>query len=380
MVAMPEQQSAVEGALSEVAPEEVTTGTAASGVATGAAASGEVVAAGAAAAGAASGVAAGAASGVASGAASGEVAASGVAASEETTAPSPLVSVIPQPPQVLWISPAEPPAQARVVPLPDAALEATKVSVAESEQLESEQHESRQSEGGHAAGEQLESGQLESGQLENGQDEPRKKKHERRTKDNAKGHEKSRAKGKAKSRTKGRRGHTRRLFLIALRDMLIALALLVLLLQFFSPTIVREHSMENTLKENEILYIARRAYWFGEPQHGDIVVFHITLSDDSGDGKTLVKRIIGIPGDRITISGGVVYRNDRPLDEAYVKGGMTLGDLNDLVVPDDSYFVLGDNREVSNDSRNADIGFVEKSQLRGKVMVRIFPLSEFRVF
>ncbi|MDR1183324.1 MAG: signal peptidase I, partial [Coriobacteriales bacterium] len=200
------------------------------------------------------------------------------------------------------------------------------------------------------------------------QDKPQKKKRKRRTKSSTKG------------RAKTRRGRTRRLFLVALRDMLIAVALLVLLLQFFSPTVVREHSMENTLKENEILYIARAAYWFGEPQHGDIVVFHITLPDGSGDGKTLVKRVIGVPGDRITISGGVVYRNDRPLDEAYVKGGMTLGDLNDLEVPEDSYFVLGDNREVSNDSRNADIGFVDKSQFRGKVMFRIFPLSEFRVF
>jgi signal peptidase I len=173
---------------------------------------------------------------------------------------------------------------------------------------------------------------------------------------------------------------TRRAFLIALRDMVIALALLALLLQFFSPTIVREHSMENTLKENEILYVGQKAYWFGDPKRGDIVVFHSTLTDEKGDEKTLVKRIIGLPGDRIAIDGGVVYRNGQTLSEPYVKGGVTRGELDELVVPEDSYFVLGDNRDVSNDSRNAEIGFIDKSQLRGKVLLRIFPLSNFRVF
>jgi signal peptidase I len=215
----------------------------------------------------------------------------------------------------------------------------------------------------------------------NERDGRQEKKSKRRAKSGAKDKpDKGRSggtKGRAKKRSKGR---TQRLFLLALRDMLIAVALLVLLLQFFSPTIVRERSMEDTLQENNILYIARRAYWFGEPQYGDIVVFHVALPNDSGDGKILVKRIIGVPGDHLTISGGVVYRNDRPLNEAYVKGGVTPGDLNDLVVPEDSYFVLGDNREVSNDSRNADIGFVDKNQLRGKVAFRIFPLSEFQVF
>jgi signal peptidase I len=172
----------------------------------------------------------------------------------------------------------------------------------------------------------------------------------------------------------------RRAILIALRDMVIALALLALLLQFFSPTIVREHSMENTLKENEILYVGQKAYWFGDPKRSDIVVFKSTLTDESGEEKVLVKRIIGLPGDRIAIGGGTVYRNGQALSEPYVKGGVTRGDLSELIVPEDSYFVLGDNRDVSNDSRNAEIGFISKEQLRGKVLLRIFPLSDFHVF
>jgi signal peptidase I len=172
----------------------------------------------------------------------------------------------------------------------------------------------------------------------------------------------------------------RRLMFTALRDVLIALALLAILLQFFSPTVVREHSMEDTLKENDVLYIAKQAYLFGEPQHGDIVVFHTVLETSGGSEKALVKRIIGVPGDRISISGGVVFRNGAMLDEPYLKTGHTSGELSEVVVPPDSYFVLGDNREVSNDSRNSAIGFVSKQQLQGKALLRIFPLADFRVF
>jgi signal peptidase I len=186
-----------------------------------------------------------------------------------------------------------------------------------------------------------------------------------------------------RTRTSARRqarAETKTVFLVALRDVFIALALLTILLQFFSPTVVREHSMENTLNENEMLYIAKKAYWFGPPQHGDIVVFHTTLTDQSGTEKNLVKRIIGLPGDRISISGGMVIRNDEVLDEPYLKAEGVSGTMSEVTVPADSYFVLGDNREVSNDSRNAALGFVGKDQLRGKVIFRIFPLSEFRTF
>jgi signal peptidase I len=190
--------------------------------------------------------------------------------------------------------------------------------------------------------------------------------------------------GAPAKRRKRKRRHTKAttktLFLVALRDVCIALVLLTILLQFFTPTVVREHSMEDTLKENEILYIAKKAYWFGSPQHGDIVVFRTQLTDEDGAEKSLVKRVIGLPGDRIFISGGIVFRDGVPLDEPYLKSGQTPGDMSEVMVPANSYFVLGDNREVSNDSRNAAVGFIERTQMQGKVLLRIFPLSDFRVF
>jgi signal peptidase I len=135
--------------------------------------------------------------------------------------------------------------------------------------------------------------------------------------------------------------------------------------------------MENTLKNDDVLYISTKAYWFGEPQYGDIVVFH-NIRPDGSTEKNLVKRIIGLPGDHISISGGVVIRNGTMLNEPYLKSGMTLGSMSELTVPEGSYFVLGDNREVSNDSRN--FGCISEEQLYGKVVFRIFPLDGFRTF
>jgi signal peptidase I len=158
------------------------------------------------------------------------------------------------------------------------------------------------------------------------------------------------------------------------------MALLFVVLQFFAPSVVREHSMENTLEPNEILYVTKKAYWFGPPDYNDIVIFNSSLQEGNGDEKTLVKRIIGIPGDRISIQGGTVFRNGMPLDEPYTKTGTTPGSMSEVQVPADSYFVLGDNREVSRDSRDESVGFVTKEQLQGQVIVRVFPLDRFTVF
>ena len=147
--------------------------------------------------------------------------------------------------------------------------------------------------------------------------------------------------------------------------------------------------MENTLINRDILYISRQAYLFDEPKHGDIVVFQTELVDSgSGQKKTLVKRVVGLPGDRLSIRGGEVFLNGSALAEPYVKSGSTAGLMSEITVPEGCYFVLGDNREVSNDSRYPDVGsqqlvtssgtvsLVAKDQLRGKVILRIFPMDK----
>ncbi len=162
------------------------------------------------------------------------------------------------------------------------------------------------------------------------------------------------------------------------KDILIAIVVAALVLQFIMPTIVREHSMENTLHNDDYVFVSRKAYtWFGEPQRGDIIVFKSNLLLQNGQNKLLVKRIIGIPGDTISISGGIVYLNGEALEENYTKDGYTLGDMSEITVPEYSLFCMGDNRQNSADSRDGRIGCVSMNDVKGKVVFRLLPLSDF---
>ncbi|MDO5331438.1 MAG: signal peptidase I [Bacillota bacterium] len=163
-----------------------------------------------------------------------------------------------------------------------------------------------------------------------------------------------------------------------IKDILIAVIIAVVILQFIQPTIVREHSMENTFIEHDYLFVAKKAYSFGKgPKRGDVIIFQSDLALDSGKGKKLlIKRVIGIPGDTISISGGIVYLNGIALDEPYTKDGYTLTEMGEVTVPENSYFCMGDNRQNSADSRDSRIGFVEKERIRGKAFVRLLPISK----
>jgi len=163
--------------------------------------------------------------------------------------------------------------------------------------------------------------------------------------------------------------------LLLLRDIGIAVAVLVLILQFYKPTIVFEHSMEDTLHPDDYVFLAKKAFVFGEVKHGDVIVFESALLDERGGKKSLIKRVIGLPGDLVEVRDEGVYRNGVRLNEPYVKDGITPGSLAPATVPEDSYFVLGDNRMVSMDSRNSAVGFVTQEKIKGKVIYRLFPLS-----
>ena len=124
--------------------------------------------------------------------------------------------------------------------------------------------------------------------------------------------------------------------------------------------------------------------------HGDIVLLTKTDKFDRGDlcgfswnNKLLIKRVIGIPGDWIEIdTDGTVYLNGEKLDEPYA-GQLAVGECDlefPFQVPQEQYFVLGDMRESSIDSRNTLIGCVEKGQFVGKVFFRIWPFKTIRVF
>ena len=156
----------------------------------------------------------------------------------------------------------------------------------------------------------------------------------------------------------------------------LAIILAFVITLFIKPTVVRWDSMLPTLHENDYLIINKIGYKVGEPKNGDVIVFKSDLEQNDGTNKDLVKRIIGIEGDRIIIKDGKVYVNDKLLNETYLSQGMdTKGDI-DLVVPQGKLFVLGDNREVSLDSRYEQVGLVDISDVEGKVLIRLYPFND----
>ncbi len=133
-------------------------------------------------------------------------------------------------------------------------------------------------------------------------------------------------------------------------------------------------SMVPTLEINDRLIIEKVSYRFQEPQRGDVVVFKPTerLVQENYKGAAFIKRIIGLPGDKIEVKGGRVYVDDRPLQEKYIAEDPQY-DYGPVIVPEDSYLVLGDNRNNSYDSHSW--GFVPREKLIGKAFVRFWPLN-----
>ncbi|MGI6752207.1 MAG: signal peptidase I [Anaerovoracaceae bacterium] len=159
------------------------------------------------------------------------------------------------------------------------------------------------------------------------------------------------------------------------RDIGIALVIGIIVLQFIRPIIVQEHSMEPTLFENDYLFLSKQAYRFGTPEHGDIIVFHTDLKDGRGRDKFLIKRVIGLPDDTLSIRDGLVYRNGNVLNEPYTMDGFTAGDMDQIRVPDGCVFAMGDNRNRSMDSRDPSVGFIPMEEIFGKVVFQVFPPS-----
>lgn len=166
-----------------------------------------------------------------------------------------------------------------------------------------------------------------------------------------------------------------------IKDLIIALLIVGAMAMVLKPTIVKESSMEPTLYENNYLLINKMAYKIKDhPECGDIIVFRSELKDEKGKDKLLIKRVIGVEGDVITIEDGEVYRNGQLLQEDYVMtSGNTMEEdmeIKDLKVPEDRVFVMGDHREMSMDSRSLAVGTVSESVIMGKAFVRLYPFNE----
>ncbi len=162
----------------------------------------------------------------------------------------------------------------------------------------------------------------------------------------------------------------------------VAIAVALLVQAFLvKPYRIPSESMENTLLIGDRVLVDRISWRFTEPKRGDIVVFHPPFS-----GPVLIKRIIGLPGDTVSLRDGHVYINGRQLTEPYVRtvggvqepsdpfaNGLPWSLAQPYKVPPGSYFVMGDNRTDSGDSR--EFGPVKRSQMVGRAFARYWPPS-----
>ena len=167
-----------------------------------------------------------------------------------------------------------------------------------------------------------------------------------------------------------RSGFTR--FIIDVVETLILSIVLFVAINAVSARIrVDGASMEPTLQSGEFVIVNKLAYMFGEPDIGDVIVFHFPRDLD----QEYIKRIIGLPGDRVEIQDGVVYVNDQVLDEDYIAASPVYESAWD--VPIDSLFVLGDNRNNSSDSHSW--GPVPIEYVIGKAAFVYWPPTEWGV-
>jgi len=154
-----------------------------------------------------------------------------------------------------------------------------------------------------------------------------------------------------------------------IKVILIALVVAVVLRTWVvEPRYIPSGSMEPTLLVNDRVLVDKISYRFHPPQRGDILVFYPPYSNE----KAYIKRLIAIGGDRLAVHDGQVYINQHPLDEPYITAPANY-ELEELTVPEGYLWVMGDNRNNSNDSHVW--GFLPLENVIGKAVFRFFPLD-----
>lgn len=189
-----------------------------------------------------------------------------------------------------------------------------------------------------------------------------------------------------------------------LQTVVIALVIVIVIYLFImTPNEVKGPSMMETFKNSDLLLTNKMIQLFGgknsplygvfgDYTRGDVVVFHEAASDSD-----FIKRVVAVDGDKIRIQEGYVYINGVKLNETYLADGSIDSQINnkgktrlvagqtfayegeELTVPKGRYFVMGDNRNNSKDSRYSEVGFVDRSDLKGKVVFRYFPFDRLGI-
>lgn len=142
---------------------------------------------------------------------------------------------------------------------------------------------------------------------------------------------------------------------------------------------VAGNSMNPTLKDGQVVLVSKLPF---SPKRNEIILF-------KSSGKSYVKRVIGLPGEKVEYMDGILYINEIPFKETYLSEDIETYNFlfsdvcgNDLcpkgVIPEDKYFVMGDNRQESTDSRDPKIGLISKKEIDGKVLYSIYPLGSVK--
>ena len=160
--------------------------------------------------------------------------------------------------------------------------------------------------------------------------------------------------------------------------LLAVVALTFLFVQYVGQrTYVNGDSMNVTLQDGDNLIVDKISYRFKEPERYDIIVFPYKHQENT----YYIKRIIGLPGETVQVKDGMVYIDGEVLEESYGKETMNSSGVagEPIVLEEDEYFVLGDNRNNSSDSRDPSVGNIKKEDIVGRAFLRIWPLNKFGI-
>ena len=160
--------------------------------------------------------------------------------------------------------------------------------------------------------------------------------------------------------------------------LLAVVALTFLFVQYVGQrTHVNGDSMNATLEDGDNLIVDKISYRFTDPDRFDIIVFPYQYQEKT----YYIKRIIGMPGETVQVKDGEIYINGEVLEESYGKEVMKYAGVagDPITLGEDEYFVLGDNRNNSSDSRDPSVGNIKEDQIIGKAFIRIWPLNKFGI-
>ena len=146
----------------------------------------------------------------------------------------------------------------------------------------------------------------------------------------------------------------------------------------FQTVTLQESAMEPTYSVGQKFFVNRALYKIKSPKRGDVIVFKTSASDDAALN---IRRVIGLPGETVQIKEGQIYINGNVYEENGAYQEIADGGLADSAITLESgeYFVLGDNRNNSSDSRASDVGLIHRKDLNGRAWIRVWPLSQIGV-